>query len=198
MIIVNIIIESSIKFEISLQTHEKTVILILLSSAGMFLPSISVIGSEKRIFLKKMFRLRDREIEEAVVSRIYEMFRGITWYLQLMMNELFTLTASGGVCSADLITVAISNVILIQQHFYKEILAALPLKQKSLLYAIAKEKVALNLTSQTFIRRNALASASSVQSALKGLKDKDLVVDVDGGVAIYDVFFERFIQSEIL
>ena len=148
-------------------------------------------------FAHIMFSKGDKSVETAVVEDIYDKFRGVTWYVQLMMNELYALTERGATCNASQIAVALDNLISIQESFYKDILASLPLQQKKLLFAIAKNDVVRNLSSQTFIRRNALGSASSVQSALRGLRDKDLVTDIDGGVAVYDVFFSNFLRQQI-
>lgn len=148
------------------------------------------------VFAQSMFEKRNKHIGTETVEQIYDMFRGITWYMQLMLNEMFTLTPVGETCEREFIQMAVENVIRIQAPFYMELLATLPSKQKTLLYAIAKERIAKNITSEAFVRRNGLSSASSVQSALRGLRDKDIVIDVTDGVAIYDVFLERFIVEQ--
>ena len=61
-----------------------------------------------------------------------------------------------------------------------EILAKLSLPQKELLYAIAKEHRAKQITSGLFIRRHSLKSASSVQSSIKKLLEYGLI-SVDAG-----------------
>lgn len=65
-----------------------------------------------------------------------------------------------------------------------------PEKQKNLLVAIAKEGNAKTITSGKFVKRYSLVSTSSVQSAIKGLLEKDFITFFNGNYSIYDKFFE--------
>lgn len=147
-------------------------------------------------FAKQMFRLGHKTIDEEAVIQVYEMCRGITWYMQMLLNEMYALTDGTLPCSIGMISQALYNVVLIQEPFYREILAALPTKQKSLLYALVKENGAKNITSATFIQKYKLPSASSVQSALKGLYEKDIVIEYNGTWYVYDVFLAHYIQMK--
>ena len=149
-------------------------------------------------FACAMFRKASKELDRAAAERIYDMFHGITWYMQVMMNEMFTLTAVGQTCSTDSIDTAMQNIVRLQEPFYRELLSAMPSKQKALLYAIAKEGNAVGLTSAEFISRHSLSSASSVQAAMRGLREKDLVTEENNTSRIYDVFMEQYILHDIL
>ena len=71
-------------------------------------------------------------------------------------------------------------------HKYSEILSRLSLPQKELLYAIAHEGRAVQITSGAFIRRHRLKSASSVQAATKKLLDYHLLSTEKGEYYIDD------------
>jgi hypothetical protein len=116
--------------------------------------------------------------------------------MQMLLNEMYSLTNGNEPCSTGMINQALYNVVLIQEPFYKEILAALPIKQKSLLYALVKENGAQNITSAAFIQKHKLLSASSVQSALKGLYEKDIVTELNDTWYVYDVFLSHYIQKK--
>ena len=47
-------------------------------------------------FCQRLFLLYDKSVSEALVDRLYTCFQGITWYLQLSMNEAFTMAEHGG------------------------------------------------------------------------------------------------------
>lgn len=147
-------------------------------------------------FAKQMFRLGHKAIYDEAVIQVYDMCRGITWYMQMLLNEMYSLTNGNEPCSTGMINQALYNVVLIQEPFYKEILAALPIKQKSLLYALVKENGAQNITSAAFIQKHKLLSASSVQSALKGLYEKDIVTELNDTWYVYDVFLSHYIQKK--
>lgn len=147
-------------------------------------------------FAKQMFRLGNKMIDDQAVIQVYDMCRGITWYMQMLLNEMYSLTNKEQPCSVETIDYALNNVVLVQEPFYREILAALPTKQKSLLYALVKENGTQNITSGAFIQKHKLLSASSVQSALKGLYEKDLVTELNDTWYVYDVFLAHYIQKK--
>ena len=66
-------------------------------------------------------------------------------------------------------------------------------KQKPVLFAIAKEGEATNVTSAKFLKDNGLSSSSSVQSALKGLLEKDIITRTENGYRVYDYFFAEWL-----
>ena len=75
-----------------------------------------------------------------------------------------------------------------------ELLPFLTEKQKELLVAICKEGHATALTSGKFIHRYSLPSASSVQSALKGLLEKDFITREGNTFQVYDRFFAEWLR----
>ena len=77
---------------------------------------------------------------------------------------------------------------------YSELLYQLPEKQKELLIAICKEGKATALTSGKFIHKYSLPSSSSVQSALKGLLEKDFVTKEGAFYMGYDRFFSLWLK----
>ena len=73
------------------------------------------------------------------------------------------------------------------------LLSNLPPRQKTVLQAIAKEGKARMITSQQFIKKYNLGSASSIQSAVKLLLKSDLITQTDGVYRVYDFFFSRWL-----
>ena len=146
-------------------------------------------------FSIRLFEERGKHIDKALVEKIYEMFRGCTWFVQMMMNELFALTSFDEMCTMDKLTLAKMNVISSQEESYKHILANLPPKQKLILQAIAKERIAKGVTSATFIKKYNLSSASSVQAALKPLLKNDLITNQDDAYQVYDYFFADWLAE---
>lgn len=140
-------------------------------------------------FAIRNFASAGKVIGKDTVTEIYDMFDGTTWYMQKMLNVLYSMTSSGETCGKDMIEAALQNVLDTMRYVYEEILFRLPEKQKSLLFAIAKEKRAEKITSGEFVGRYGLSSASSVQSALKPLLEKDFITSENGKYSVYDKFF---------
>lgn len=147
-------------------------------------------------FTERLFMQYGKYLNKEVVHTVYEKFEGTTWYLQMMMNELFALTDKGETCTTALIEQALQNIIDVQEGVYLSQLATLSLRQKQLLQAIAKEGVVKTVTSAAFIKKYALDSASSVQSALKGLTEKEFLSSVDGQQRISDYFLAIWLRKK--
>ena len=146
-------------------------------------------------FAIRLFEERGKHIDGEVIKQVYETFQGCTWFVQMMMNELFALTPHDETCHAGMLPLAKKNVISAQEDSYKHLLANLPPKQKLLLQAIAKERTAKGVTSSAFIKKYNLPSASSVQSALKPLLKNDFVTQMDDSYQIYDYFFAGWLAE---
>lgn len=147
-------------------------------------------------FAMRLFEERGKHVGREVVECVYSMFDGCTWYVQMMMNELFALTPLDSLCTMEYIEQARHNVIIAQESNYKEMLSHLPSKQKLVLQAIAKERIARNVTSSAFIKKYSLVSSSSVQSAIKGLMKDELLTQEDGSYRVYDYFFADWLATE--
>ena len=141
------------------------------------------------------FKRAGKEIEENAIIAIYQQFEGITWYIQKVLNTLYDMTPEQGVCRVEMVRGAIRQIIDSFRYTYSEILFRLPEKQKELLIAITKEGKAKAVTSGAFIRKYRLASASSVQAALKGLLEKDFVTQEMGICQIYDRFLGIWLKE---
>ena len=146
-------------------------------------------------FATRLFEERDKHIDKEVIEAIWTQYDGYTWFVQMMMNELYALTPSGKTCTAMMIDEARRNVIMSQEQSYKDLMANLPPKQKIVLQAIAREGIAQNITSAKFIKKYNLNSASSVQSAVKMLLKNDIVTQTNNEYKIYNFFFSEWLAT---
>ena len=144
-------------------------------------------------FIQHHFETDGKHITPETVENVYRHFEGITWYIQFMANSLYAMTAPGETCTADKVTVAISNILSQLNFTYSSLLFQLPPKQKEVLIAICKEGKACEITASRFLKTYKL-TASSVQGAIKGLLDKDFVTHELGVYSVYDKFFEEWLK----
>ena len=89
---------------------------------------------------------------------------------------------------------AIDNMVASNDTIFREILSNIPEKQKELLYAIAKDGEAERITSAAFIKRHSLTSASSVQSAMKKLLEKDIITEINKVFSVTDKLFAMWMN----
>ena len=146
-------------------------------------------------FATRMFDERGKHIDRQAIEDVWNKYAGYTWFVQMMMNELFALTPVGGTCQESMIAEAQHNIIMAQEQSYKDLLSNIPPKQKIVLQAIAKEGIAQNITSAKFIKKYNLNSASSVQSAVKLLLKNDLLTQTGNGYRIYDFFLSEWLST---
>lgn len=146
-------------------------------------------------FVSGHFEKRGRRITAENVEKVYNIFQGHTYYIQKTFNESFADTPEGEECTLEIIQTAIDNIIASNETIFREILSNIPEKQKELLYAVAKEGLAENITSASFIKRHSLASASSVQAAAKTLLSKDVITVNNKVYSVTDRLFAMWINT---
>ena len=120
--------------------------------------------------------------------------QGHTYYVQKTFNEAFADTPEGEVCTLETLRAAIDNMVASNDTIFREILSNIPEKQKELLYAIAKDGEAERITSAAFIKRHSLTSASSVQSAMKKLLEKDIITEINKVFSVTDKLFAMWMN----
>ena len=138
----------------------------------------------------------NKRIQREVIYQIYDRFDGITWYLQRMLNKIYSLTENGQEATEQTMHQALDTIIDESAFAYQALLFQLPAKQKELLYAICHAGKAQNIMSAAFIKKHHLPSASFVQGGIKGLLEKDFVTELDGTYELYDKFFGEWFTRE--
>lgn len=148
-----------------------------------------------RTFAIEKFEERGKSLDADVVDEIYQRFDGITSYMQRIMNVLFLKTPEGGKCSADMIDDAIDYNISIASDTYEALLRQMPEKQRNVFIAISTEGEARNVRSGAFAKKYHLPSPSSVNSAIKGLLEKDFITQRGDAYVVYDKFFDLWLKG---
>ena len=149
--------------------------------------SLEILEEEKYTdFVNYHFSTNQRKIDSDSIGYVYHLFEGNTYYNQKTFREAYAQTPKGGICTLDIIKNSINLIIKEADHHYSELLSRLTLPQKELLYAIATEGHARQITSGAFIRRHHLTSASSVQQAVKKLLSLGLITTSTGEYYVAD------------
>lgn len=170
-----------------------------LSSAKPFYNSATLLElfpialSEYTAFVKRGFTNFGKEINEALVERVYHLFEGNTYYMQKTFHEAFIDTMPGEECTLLTLRQEIDLLLDEAGNGYRLLLSRIPERQKELLYAIAAEGNAQRIMSTSFIKRYALTSASAVQAAVRKLSELDLLTITDGTYTVTDVLFRMYL-----
>ena len=162
------------------------------STSTLNLESINPLKYDE--FARTHFEKARKQLADGVVGAIYDRFEGVTWYVQKVLNYLFADTPIGAVCGMDMIDVAVNEIVKDNGTIYADLLYQLTAKQKELLVAINKEGKVKAVTGSKFIKKHHLTAASSVQTTVRSLTDKQLVTNHLGIYEVYDKFFSIWLS----
>lgn len=146
-------------------------------------------------FARKQFIERRRGIQMEAISWAYKLFEGNTFYLQRTMNGAFAKTPEHSNCLIEDVKETVREMLASNEVIYREMLSNMSQSQKATLIAMARERRVASPTSGAFIKKHSLASASSVQSALRKLLKSGTVTKGFAGYQITDPLFRIFINS---
>lgn len=157
--------------------------------------SLDRIAREKYTeFAMRLFAQFGKQLEQATVEIVYNFFDGNTFCLQKTLHQAFAATPDGQICSLDIINRSLDEILADNEHGYRENLSRMPSKQKAVLYAIAIDGVARQITGVDFISRHKLGSASSIQAATRVLLENDWITMQEKEYAVSDQFFSIWLK----
>lgn len=146
-------------------------------------------------FITEHFMNYGFNIDKDAIEYLYNRFKGTTWYIQKICNELFASAEPGGTCGIKDVDTAVNVAIEEKEETFLDMLTRLTINQKALLLAMARSGKDLQPTSSDFIKKNKLSAASTVQRSLAALQEKDIVTNVNGKYFIYDFFLKEWIKK---
>ena len=147
-------------------------------------------------FITRQFTAANRSITSEAVAYILEWTQRHTYYTQRLCHYVYQLESS----KIDVQHVKQSALLILQSdtavfNQYRQMLSD---KQWRLLVAIAKEGKEKMPTSRKFLQQYKLPSASTVQSILPILVEKEVLTEsfVDGGsvYSVSDIFFSHWLD----
>lgn len=133
------------------------------------------------------------QLPAEVFRAIYDRFGGHTWYIQSILNRLYSYNQD---VDMDLVRYATEQIVAEQSYAYAVLLKAYSPGHVRLLKAIANEGCVAEVLAGDFINRYHLRAASSVSSSLKKMLDSELVYQTPDGYIIYDRFMADWLRSQ--
>ena len=135
-----------------------------------------------------------KKISAEAFAYLYHRFDGITWYIQYVLNMLYTSISDKPLLEEEDVRVAIEGILAQHRFAYQALLYQLNAKQKQVLTAIAIEGKPSSLMSQEFLQKYHLG-ASTVQGAVKTLLDRDFITQDEGVFQLCDRFLELSLRE---
>ncbi len=114
-------------------------------------------------FAANFFTKQGRGLDKGTFSYLYNQFEGHTWYIQAILNRLYSYKQS---IDTRLIDYAVSAIVSESEYAYEILLAGYSSNNVKLLKAIAKEKRVKEINAGSFIAKYKLKAASSINTAI--------------------------------
>ena len=143
-------------------------------------------------FAAGFFRGDRRTFSDEAFRHLYDRFAGITWYIQSILNRIWT--HGRGLDSAQQVDDTVDELVAEAESFYFDLLRSQTAAEQSILKAVGREGVVKSISGGDFITRNALPAASTVRSAAAKLAERDLLYRSDAGYVVYDRFFGLWLK----
>lgn len=158
--------------------------------------SLNAIAKEKYVdFAVRMFALFGKTCAPEWIENLYDTLEGHTWYMQAVLYLAFYMTDKE--CTSAIINEALLKRVADNENVFESMYYGLSERQRQMLKAVAAEGKATQTQSVAFIKKHGLASASSVQSALRQLLDRDLITTEKGTYRIDDRFFGFWLKNQL-
>jgi AAA+ ATPase superfamily predicted ATPase len=142
-------------------------------------------------FIQNHFKQIKKTISEEIIASIYEWSRGQTYCIQLICNRFY----GSNIPINEEGLEQIKKELLDQEapifgNYYNLLTNA----QWDITHAIAKAGTVKNPLSKKFISTYNLGAVSTVNSALKNMMEKELIVKEDSNYFVHDVIFSRWLE----
>lgn len=137
-------------------------------------------------FAQKHLATKGIELPRETFDHIYQMFEGHTWYIQYILNCLYS-NAKSRVSIEDA-TATVTHIIKQEESAFASELDKLTENQFRLLLAIGRESIVESINASTFIKAHKLKGSSSINKALQYLLSKELVYKSSKGYIVYNRF----------
>lgn len=133
------------------------------------------------------------ELPKDVFHALYQQFEGHTWYLQYILNLLYS--DSSSVITMQDLNSAISRIVQREKEAFQAMYDKLTDNQTAVLRAIAKEGIVKAINAGDFIKKYKLKGSSSVNKALEYLLNKEIVYHTTQGYIVYNRFLGIWLNT---
>jgi len=133
-------------------------------------------------FATKHLKAAGIALSPETFDRVYDLFDGVTWYVQAVMNRLYGFRSAS---ESDVVR-AVDRLIAENAYNFGNLLETLPPGSIRLLKAVAAEGKVRELTAGSFMARYGLHANSSVKLSLVKLMDAGLISKNDDGNYLVD------------
>ena len=142
-------------------------------------------------FARHFFEQTGKPFSAKAFDALYSRFDGVTWYVQRVLNHLWSLGC--GLESVRQVEEAVAELVEDRSLVFRDLLDSQNDVTRKLLPAIASLGPVAKPTSAAFLKKCSL-SASSVRSAIANLCDRDILYKSESGYVVYERLFGEWLK----
>lgn len=147
-------------------------------------------------FASDHFAAAEKHLMPEVIDSLFELFDGVTYYLQKVLSVLFDQTPDGGSCSVNMIDAAINTILNSYSLVYANYIFQFPEKQKEVLIALCKKGKESAPSSIGFVMSSGLQRRRTVYNGLAALLEKGAITKWDNEYYLAcDRFFSLWVKQ---
>ncbi|MCB0482034.1 MAG: ATP-binding protein [Flavobacteriales bacterium] len=143
-------------------------------------------------FIQNHFQAAEKTISAELIAEIYSWCKGQTYAVQLVCNLLF---GTNEPLNTEVLRIIKSEILQQDAPLFAAYANLMSQTQWNVLKAIAKEGLVTNPMSREFGSKHKLGAASTVNSALKMLVEKEIVVANDEGYFVHETLFGNWLAT---
>lgn len=144
-------------------------------------------------FIQHVLQKTHKKMDDQLILEALYWTESYTWFTQNYFNRLW----GKGVktITKELMNEVKQDIFNEKERDFIELRNLLPQNQMNLTIAIAKEDSVEKPTAKEFLKTYQLGSASTVNSALKVLEQKEIIYKEKNKYQVYDLYLKRFLQG---
>ena len=157
------------------------------------LMNIDVIDREKfSAFAENFFMRSGRRFDKGSFAYLYDRFKGVTWYLQVVLNRIWE--RESGLDAPAAVDEVVGQLIDEGEATYADLLMSQTLSAQAVLKAIAAEVLVKEISAKALIDKYRLPVGSTIRSLVRDLVNRNLVYRSAAGYSIYDQLFGEWLR----
>ena len=137
-------------------------------------------------FARPFFNDEKITISEEGFDELYTLVDGHTWYVQSILNQLYSDKPKA--VDDNAIKKAVNIIVEENSSTYQRFYSLLTSNQRMMLKAIAKDHIVAQPTSGRFLSKYGLKSGSSASRSISSLLENEYLYKDDRGLMVYDHF----------
>ncbi len=165
-------------------------------SSTQFLSLENINKEDYSIFIKRLFKKNNRDIDEESVDFILNWSKIHTYYTQALCNKIYSQNLTK--IRINDVYYACDSLLEEQENIYFQYRNLLTKSQWKLLKAIGKSGEVYQPTGTKFITKYQLGNPASVRRSLKSLEEKEMVLRVitadNNFYQVYDCFLSKWLE----